>query len=220
MRNMKILGLLVVSAMALVAFVGTSSASATAFTAGGAGEALKHTLVEDHVFTITGAEVECETVNFTGTTTGTSAASQLVVPSYDNCEAFGFAGADVIENGCEFTFNAATTAGSTDATALLHGCGSESAADKTKGIQISVVVPFFATCVVDVPQQSVAKAVHYTNNGTKAVNIDVTATEVMADVTTSTGFCPLTTGTHSGANGGKYDGESTVTTTNGVQYSP
>jgi hypothetical protein len=220
MRNIKMLGLLAVSAMALVAFVGTTSASATAFTSGGAGEALKHTTTQPHVFTITGAEVECETINFTGTTTAPSAGEQKVNPSYDNCSAFGFAEAEVHENGCEFTFKAATTGSPGHATVLLHGCGTGTDPDKTKGIQITVHVPFFATCVVDVPEQSVDTAVRYTNDGVKAVTVDITANKVMADVTTSTGFCPLTPGTHSGANGGTYKGQSTITTTNGVQYSP
>jgi hypothetical protein len=214
MRNIKMLGLLVVSAMALVAFVGTSSASATAFTAGGAGETLNDTTLEDHVFTVTGAEVECETIDFVGTTTGVSAETQTVSPAYDDCEAFGFAEAQVVENGCDYTFKSATTGSPGHATVNVEGC-----TDKTKGIQISVNVPFFATCVADVPEQSVDTAVRYTNLS-PGVRIDVTAKGIMADVTTSTGFCPLTTGTHSGANGGEYKGASSVNTTKGVTYSP
>jgi hypothetical protein len=212
MRNIKTLGLVAAAALILVTSIGTSSASAAAFTAGGAGEALKHTLTDDHVITITGAEAECETINFTGTTTGASAASQSVSPSYKDCEAFGFANAEVHVNGCDYIFKSETIL-SQHATASITGCGSP-----TQGIQITVHVPFFATCVVDIPEQSIANAASYLPQN-KSTYISITASKIMMDVTKSTGFCPLTTGTHSGANGGSYNAGSAFTTTNGFTYS-
>jgi hypothetical protein len=220
MRNIKMLGLLVVSAMALAAFMGTSLASAETagkFTTGGPGENIVHSETANHVFEITGATVDCETTNFTGTTTGKEQTKQTVSPSYNGCEAFGFAEAEIHENGCELTFTATTTGVTGHADVHVEGCGTGTSADKTKGIQITVVVPFFATCIVDVPEQTVGTAVRYSET-TKPINISVTASKVMADVTTSTGFCPLTTGTHSGENGGKYTGGSSVTTANGAEY--
>jgi hypothetical protein len=215
MRNIKMLGLLAVAAMALAAFVGTSSASATAFTAGGAGETINHTTIEDHVFTITGAEVSCETVDFNGTTAGASVSEQILSPSYDDCEAFGFAEAEVVENGCDWLTKAATTGSPGHATKALVNC-----ANKTTGIRISVNVPFFANCTMDVPEQSIDTAERYTNLGNNAERVDYTPKVYMADVTSSTGFCPLTTGTHSGANGGTMSGASQLTTEKGYQYSP
>jgi hypothetical protein len=218
MRNIKMLGLLAVAAMAMVAFVGTTSAAAEkpgTFTTGGPGEELQHTELENHVLSFTGSELDCETIDFNGTSTGASAAEMSVTPVYSNCESFGFAEAEVHENNCTFRYKATTTGTPGHATVLLHNC-----IEKTKGIQITVHVPFFATCVVDIPEQSIDTAVRYTNVNAKSVRVDWTASKIMFDVTTSTGFCPLTTGTHSGANGANYKGASTFTTTNGIQYSP
>jgi hypothetical protein len=214
MRKIKMFGLLAMAALALVAFVGTSSASAAAFTAGGAGETLNHTLIEDHVFTITGSAVECETVDFNGTTTGASASELQVTPVYEDCQAFGFAEASVDPDGCRFSLKASTTGDPGHSTVLLHNCEKP-----TEGIKISVNVPFFATCVADVPEQSIDTMIKMQNvNG--QLRIKTTGSKVMVDVTTSTGFCPLTTGTHSGANGGTYSGESALTTAKGLSYSP
>jgi len=209
MRNMKMLGLLAISAMALVAFVGTSSASAAAkFTAEKAGNALSTTLVENHVFTVEGSAVECEEIAFNGETEGTATESQTVAPSYKKCKAFGFASATVNTGTCKFTFKAATDEASM-ATVNLSGC-----ADATKGIQIEVNVPFVAKCVVDVPHQSISSAVGYTN-GAGNVTVKATATSVMNDVTTSTGLCPLKVGTNST---GAYNGASSVSAAGGVQW--
>jgi hypothetical protein len=219
MRKTKMLGLLAVSAMALAAVVGTSSAMAEepgTFTFAEAGEELQHTVIATQgFFTFTEADTMCQTIDFNGTTTGTSAAQQSVSPVFDECESFGFAEAEVHENGCILTFEATTSGTPGHADVNLDNC-----ADKTKGIQVTVHVPFFATCVVDIPEQSIDRAVRYTNVNAKSLRIDWTASKIMFDVTTSTGFCPLTTGTHSGANGASYGGASTFTTAKGMQYSP
>jgi hypothetical protein len=214
MRKIRMFGLLAVTAMGLAAFMGTSSASAAAFTAGGAGEPFINELVEDHVFNLTGSTVECDTVDFPGTTTGTSAPAVTVNLEYDACEAFGFAEAAIDENGCEVSLMAATTGEPGQANIELHGCD-----NKTAGVQITVNVPFFATCTVDVPEQTIGAAARYTNTNPGG-EIDVAAQEIMVDVTTSTIFCPLTTGTHSGEEGGSYMGASRLDTLKGVHYSP
>jgi hypothetical protein len=197
-------------------------AGGTAFTAAGAGEELQHTLLDDHVFRLGVVEIECETIDFTGITTGSSASSLTVSPAYDNCEAFGSAEADVLENGCELTFGAKTTGSPGHANVELSGCGSGTAGDKTKGIQIKVEDPTLGTCIVDIPEQSIGTAVSYTQTTGNSVIVSATTAGIMVDVTTSTGFCGafLQTGTHSGANGASYTGASTVTATRGVEFSP
>jgi hypothetical protein len=215
MRNIKMLGMLAVSAMALAAFVGTTSAMAEkpgTFTFSKVGEELQHTELENHILAYTGAETDCATIDFNGVTS--SKTEQVVVPSYKECEAFGFAEAVVDTDSCVYTFNATTTDTPGHAAVNLSDCS-----NATRGIQISVNVPFFATCVVDIPEQSIDRAVRYTNVNAKSLRVDWTASNIMLDVTTSTGFCPLTTGTHSGADGGSYKGASTFTTTNGMQHS-
>jgi len=209
MKNIKMFGLLAVSAMALIAFVGTSSASAVStFTSSGAGVKISSSgvPVENHVFTVEGSAVECEEIEFKGETTGASAETQTVTPTYKKCKAFGFANATVTTGTCSFTFKAATD-GAGMATVNLSNC-----ANSTEGIKIDVNAPFVARCIVDVPHQSVASAVSYTNStptpSTMDVTVNVTASGIMNDVTTSTGLCPLKVGTNST---GAYTGKSTVT---------
>ena len=216
MRNIKMLGLLAVAAMALLAFVGTSAASATStFTAGSEPEAISTSKVENHVFTLTGASMTCGVTAFTGETTGPSASGQVVAPSYAECITAGFT-ADVVENGCEYESKAETD-GANMATVRVFGCD-----DETKGIQI-VVNNIFAKCTIDMPEQSIASAVGYANTTPEgrpmAVDVEVTATGIMADVTTSSGLCPLETGTHEGGNGASYTGVQSMTTEGGVTWS-
>jgi hypothetical protein len=216
MKSTKTLWLLAVVAMTLLGLQAAPAASAAAkFTAGGV--ELFNMTSFNHELTVTGSTVDCENVLFSGSTTGSSFAEQTVGPTYPIwCTAFGFAEAVVSSNGCETTFKASTSI--ERATVSLNGCGTGTAADKTKGIQISVVVPFFATCVVDVPEQSIERAAHYTNFGSNTIEIGIFVGGVMTDVTTSTGFCPLTTGTHSGANGATLSAEIIWGSANGVKW--
>jgi len=209
MRNIRMLGLLAVSATALTAFVGTSSASASTFTFGGAGVRLTTETTENHAFTVEGSKVECEEVSFEGESTGAASETQTFTPATKKCKAFGFATATVTTGSCRYTFKAATTG--EHATVSLGNC-----ADATKGIQIEVNVPFIAKCVVDTPHQTITGAAHYHNKTptgtTMAVELTFTKTGVMNDVTVSTGACPLKVGTNST---GAYTGKSTVTASDG-----
>jgi hypothetical protein len=214
MKKIKTLGLLAASALALVAFVGTPSASAAAFTTGGAGETFTSTMITDHIFELTGGQIECNTVEFKGSSTGASAAEITLTPVYDECVSFEFEN-EIEENTCEITLKAATTGEPGHATVSLHSCE-----NKTVGMGFSIHVPFFATCIVDFPEQSISTATRYSNLEPGGGRVDITADSIMFDVTTSTGFCPLTTGTHSGANGGSYTGASEMDTPKGVHYSP
>jgi len=209
MKGLTTLGLLTSVALALAALVGAPTAAATStFTSSGSGVNVTSTNppIQYHVF-ILESEAECEEVTFTGQTTGASSETLTLKPTYKKCKAFGFANATVTTGTCSYTFKAATDAGGS-ATMSLSGC-----ADATKGIQIEVNVPFIAKCVVDMPHQSISGLVHYTNKTptvtTMDIEFDMTAIGgIMYDVTTSTGACPLTTGTK-GAGG--YYGVSTVT---------
>jgi hypothetical protein len=217
MKNIRTLGLVAVAAIAIVAFVGTSAASAAKFTAGGT-EALFTNTIADHAIDITGAEVECETVSFSGTAWAGETSILTMSPSYSKCKAFGFAEASILANGCELYFYAETEFFSNHAIGNIDGCGDGSTGAVMKGIQVSVNVPFFATCLVDLPEQAIGGAVHYTNIGGAGIAVDFTMEWINADVTTSTGFCPLTTGSHTGVNGADYDGSTGVSTAKGFQW--
>lgn len=223
MKNIKILGLLAVSAMALIAFVGTASASAAetkgSFTAGAEKAELTTRTIKAEVFKITGAEVKCGITKFVGSTEGTKgedglfhSTTQNVHPVYEECEAFGFkegVSVTTAPAGCIYTLSADTT-GEPEANmadVVVSGC--------TSGIIIKVS-NIFATCEVNVGNQTVHTGVSYrntVNNGAETaggVAVKSTATGITANVTKSSGLCPLTTGVHEGAKGASYEGEAEV----------
>jgi len=215
MNNIKTLGLLVVSAMALTAFAGTTAASATSlFTMGGAGQPFTTTTLSGPTFEIEGSKVECEEETLTGETEGVATESLTLSPSYKKCKAFGFANATVTAGTCKFTFKSSTD-GAGMATVNLYNCE-----NATKGIQIDVNVPFITRIIVDIPHQSMSSAVSYTNTTptgtTMSVDLNMTATGLMNDVTTCTGPCPLQVGTNST---GTYFKVKRVTPSGGITWS-
>ena len=90
--------------------------------------------------------------------------------------------------------------------------GSLSIVDHTGETCNGIVItadPAFTTCTVSIPKQTKASAVSYTNNSTK-MKANITATGIEANVTASTGLCPLTSGVHSGEKGATFNGESEI----------
>lgn len=196
MKHIKTLGLMALAAMALTAFVGVSSASATTkFTAGKAGAKLSEKTLKNHVFTITGSKVECTEIAFEGSTEGLETTAQMVMPSYKGCTAFGFAGGQVTNEECTFNLTA---------NGELH---IEPTPPYAKcRIVVHVSVPFIAKCTISIPNQT-AKGLTYSNSGASKIKVGINSTGLSATVEESTGSCPLTVGNHTTAS---YTGESEV----------
>jgi hypothetical protein len=220
MKHIKMLGLVAFSAMALVALLGTASASAASFTATENNKALSTKTLEAEVFTITGSNVECATTKFEGVTEGTleggeyHSGTQRVHPVYENCKAFGFeSGVSVTTTGCDYLFGSTTTSGMGNVQIVNH------AGETCTNIVITADPPF-TTCTAKIPPQTVSAAVSYTNNSGK-IKVKATATGIETNVTQSSGLCPLTTGNHTGASGGSYKGEAEVSAgTTSIKYTP
>ena len=208
MKRLNTLGLLAVAAMAVAAFVGTSAASATtsgSFTAEKSGLALETSVVKQHVFVVTGSEVKCNKVTFTGTTEGAETTSQKVTPKYEECTAFGFS-ATVTNTNCVIKLTATTSGEKGSAEAHLEGTNCKMT------IKVDNV---FAKCDVDVLGQSV-KGIKYSPGANSDVVVSVASGATMnAQVTESSGLCPLTVGTHNNAS---YTGEETVKVAGGVSF--
>jgi hypothetical protein len=212
MRTMKMLGLLIVSAMVLVAAVGTSSASAVAtFTAGEVGRPLSSSVVEEHAFRLEGLEWACKETTFAGSTEGTETISQLVSPTYKGCKLPETDFTVTMNTGsCKYRFDAETSGEPGHATLKLIDCE-----NMTKGMQMEVNIPFTMRCVVDMPLQWI-RALRY-SNGSGSYTVTATTTELMASVTTSTGLCPVEVGTYVN---GEYSGASEFNAFGGIQHSP
>lgn len=231
MKQIRI-GVIALAAMALVAFVGTSAASAANFhTSASAGSAITGSVAitkegekevkHNHVFKVTGNAVTCNTISFTGETTGATAETEKVHPEYSNCTAFGFAGATINTAGCQYVFNANTTLnGGTEAAVNLTECTEKGG---KAGVTITVNVPFIAKCVARVPNQNGINGQKYGNMGStpsRDMTVTTKSTNITDEVVESTGACPLAVGTHNTANGNAatYEGVSTVTVAGGENW--
>lgn len=201
-------GLLAAAAVGLVALAGAAQAQGASFKASVAGSPVSSATLEQHVFSLSGAQVKCKTVKLEGKTPGTEYSEQNVQPTYEGCEGFGFTeGVEVNTAGCEFGLPAATNEEA--ATLALKNC-------TNGGITIRVS-NIFAQCHVIIKNQFIPKSVTYTNTPTD-IHVRVKATTIHVEVLKSTGLCPLVVGTYTF---GSYSGVSTVGPTSGsLQYIP
>ena len=206
MKHIKTLGVLVVAAMALTALVGVSSASAfTKFTSSAVGSAISETTLKTHVFTVTGSEVKCTNITYTGSTEGLATTSQKVTPKYEGCTAFGLP-ATVTPKNCRYNLTVGTEVkeGKTINTSTAH----MERINAGEPCEVTIVAKnIFGECHVDVTEQTV-NGITYSNDGASAIIVNINASGLTDHVTKSSGVCPLTVGTHSNAT---YTGESTVT---------
>ena len=213
MKRLEKLGIVALGAVALTALGGTGSASAEksgSFTAtGGAGHKLETSVVSQHVLTLTGSELKCNKVTFTGATEGVETTSQTVTPSFSECTAFGLP-TTITNSNCVIRLTATTDKEGGHAEAHLEkgpGAGECSITTLAKNI--------FGECHTELTPQTI-KGIHYVNNASpEGSTWQFTATSLVDHVTKSTGVCPLSVGTHSN---GSWTAEVAITAAGGLQY--
>jgi len=189
MNRTSIVGLLAFAAMTTVALVGAISASAAKFTASAVGASISETTLENYAFTITGSSIQCTTNTVTGTTEGLETTTVKGVLSFSGCTAFGLP-ATVINNNCEFTASA-----SGEGSMVGEKC------------EISVTASnIFGKCKGNAKPQTKTNAGSIAN-GEGDVKVTASLSGIAAEVTESTGVCPLTVGKHTNAT---LTGKSTV----------
>ena len=204
MKHIKTLGLLALAAMAVVAFVGTTSAAAsTSFTTDALGKKIIETTIENHVFTTTGATTECSNITYTGVTEGAASGglgftstAQKVTPKYEGCTAFGFS-ATVTNTNCHYLITPGTPGS-------VHITKADPAGVPC---EIHIVVNnVFAKCSVTVTGDQTISGVTTTNGAANDLVVTINSSGIKSHVTESSGLCPLTVGTHEAT----YKGKSTV----------
>jgi hypothetical protein len=199
MKRSKTLGLLVIAVLATTAFFGSASASASKFTASKTGASLTETTLTKHAYTITGSKVECSEYNIEGKTEALESEQISWIPSYSGCTAFGFA-AQLTNDNCRHISRANGDTIKEPAN-IMFAC--------TTTMHVANA---FAHCMVVVKSQTVTSSASYTN-GEGDVKVKYNSTGMHAEVTESTGLCPLTVGTHTNAT---YTGESTIQVSGGT----
>jgi hypothetical protein len=176
-RNLKVLGLAVVAALALTAVIASAAQATAKFTVGASSGTIKSTQTTEQVFTTSAGTVRCTTANQEGSYTAASFTSLEVSATYSGCKAFGFLSATVAMNGCKYNF--ASQANETTLANVDIVCPA--------GKDITVTT---TGCVVHVEPQTGLQHVTFQNGGGSPAD-DVNATATITGVKyTATSGCP------------------------------
>lgn len=171
--------LLAALAIAAVGLVAAASAAASEFHSSKSSAALDGGQEGTHKLTVQGSTATCTVAEFTGTAspTGTSS-SQELHPGYSgSCTLFGLSGGSVTTTGCRFLFNANTSEFNLNSCSYIR----------------YFVDTFFGDCEVVIPSQIGINGISYGNMSPKTTfTIQFNSTNVVYEVTLSTGVCPLT----------------------------
>lgn len=208
MKHLKTLGLVAVAIAALTAFVGVSSASAAQFKSSSSPVMLFGEDTGNHVFKVDGQSVTCKKAVFEKASLATPANVVTgVTAAYNECTAFGFAGATVNMGNCTYEFQ--------QPNATLNGKVAFRCTSGTAKVFSSV---FGSECEVTIGEASNTSLsnVSYANNAT-GVTITAGVTGITANKIKDNGLCPLS-GTGSTANA-TYEGPTNVNGTGGINVS-
>jgi len=208
-KRTRTLGIAVVTALALTALVGASSASATTFRAPGAGAGQETTWSgtrsgANHKLSLGGDTFTCSNVSFTGGMIGPESSEANVNPELKNCS--WLSTVSWVTNGCKFRFR--TNAGGYPAgTVDIHSC--------TKPMTMSV-----AGCQMEVGNQNGIGTVEYKNTVTEGkytIAILANLKNITYTRVGGTGCAVNKPGTFSD---GTYTGEWTVKGNRGAESAP
>jgi hypothetical protein len=205
-RHLKILGLIAMAVLAIGVISASAASAAPKFTSTGTPTTIHGVQATTNVLTINGGELECESVTFEGTVTGTEAASITVHPTFGGCLAFGRA-AEITTTGCNFVLSATGTA----------------EIECEAGKKIIIHVPSGPCTIEFGPQMLGASSVSFTNGGTKGSTtstVTVTANVTGITYTSTGGACGAsgTNGTYTGTVLAKGWTNSAKTTQRGIWW--
>lgn len=201
-RNLKVLGLALVAALALTALVGSTAQAnengkftAASYTSTGSGID-----TGTHEFTAAGGSVKCSHATFSGTSSAAST-TQTITPVYEECTAFGFVGATVTMNGCDYLFHlTGTGAGGS------YNGNVDLVCPENKEVTIDA-----GPCTIHIPGQTGLGPVSFTN-GTSGGLSDITnhanVNNIEGTLVKNNFLCFFTAGPFTG---GKYTGTTTIT---------
>jgi len=203
-RKTKVLGLACVAVLAMSA-LGASAAQAevkTTFDMGATSGTIEGAQVGQQVFTTDAGTVTCTTSTLSGSFTAASTTEQTATPTYGGCTAFGFVGATIAMNGCDYLFKGTTTKAPEPAETLATV---DIICPKEKEITVTAF-----TCVVHVEPQTNLEHIKFVNNKTKTPDdVDAEATLTKIKYTPTSG-CPGEFTPGKTTEDGTFNGKATV----------
>lgn len=190
MKHARTLGLAVLAIAALTALVGVSSASAAQYKSNSSPVMLFGEQEGTHVFKVQGQSVTCKKAVFEKASLATPANTVPgVTASYNECTAFGFAGATVNMGNCTYELQ---QPGNENATNKDFTANVGIRCSGASNINVSSSV-FGSECKASIHETSNTLLPHLLiKNGPGAqVNINITVTSITVTVTIDNGLCPL-----------------------------
>jgi hypothetical protein len=181
MRNLKMIGLLVV----MLAATAASSASAANFYSEGEPTTITGSRTKASTLTTTAGTVTCESESYTATMASSQQETLTVTPSYSGCTGFGFS-ATIALNGCDYVFNAAGTV--------------DIVCPEGKEITVTATSSETTKCIVHIPAQTGLGSVKYKNEGsgsTRDILVTAEVTGIKYTHTAGTGAGACSTGSAS-----------------------
>ena len=170
-KGFKTILVCLIAAFALSA-VAASAASATKFKSTKYPVKITATQTTENVFTVGTTTVKCKKASFTSGSIAAESESIKVAPSYSECTAFGFVGATVSANGCEYEL---FTSGSIN---IVCAAG--------KAITVEAT-----GCTLSVGKQEALKSVSYAPLAGPPKEVEITNNVKKVKYTTNAGIlCP------------------------------
>jgi hypothetical protein len=202
-RNLKVLGLALVAALAMSALAASAASATYSFGAPNAPTDGTGSQIGTNIFTTGAGTVECTSATFSGTQGSESSSDVTISPHYTGCTAFTIVGTHVKMNGCTYTFTTPTVdlgGGEFTGESPHVICTGENQ------IEITPTGFFGSICTVKIPGQTPTSGhVIYKNEGEGTTRVvKVTATVGGIHFTSSGGICGS-----SGTNG-SYEGSVTL----------
>jgi len=163
----------------------TGASAEALFTSEEVGATIQGTVETSLIWTVTGSQATCTEPSFAGVTEAAESETLRVVPTYKGCTAFGLPATMSNEN-CVFVIFS-------DGTLAI-----EPVAPKASCQFVIAATSIFGKCKAVIKNQSLTGAVTF-GSASEGVQATFGATGVAAEVTESTGVCPLTIGSHKNA---------------------
>ena len=221
-RNLKILGLVLVTVLALSALIASAASASRAywFNSDGDWTVLSGSNIgASSVFTTHAGNLSCTTLTYSGLTSATTSTTIKVLPHYTSCTLKPLPGHATIDmNGCEYEFHAdgqRTTEsfpnGEFDTETTIV-CPTTTNPHVTHEIKVTVILGGVTKCRIDIEHQSLGTGVVWTNetngSGVKGLRATFLFSNIKYTQTAGTGEgkCATTTTTKTGS----YVGEATL----------
>jgi hypothetical protein len=197
LTKLKIIGLTAIAALAVSAVAAATAQANPQFHVEEAPATITSWQTTQQVFTTAAGAIACTSISSTGSRSVLTTTTQSLLPTYDGCTTFGFIGAPIHVNACEYVFSLTSDTTAPYDANIAVACPA--------GKMIEVTGAF--GCVLTVGPQTGLTGVSISNNGSKTTR-DLNVSLNVTGITYTTAGCSSPDGTYTN---GVLHGGATVT---------